>query len=256
MNVDDDGGLSIVVVVILLGLGCNEAADVVDLLPTNWSSLPTSSSFTWFLFASVEDVDDEGASSVLTVGSTVAAVEVDATGCVWIGTGGRFDTTIWYWCIKAAEAFNIVCTFLSSLSRSSTCFRSLPSIARSSSIVSWSRFWGIGGGGIVYGAMKGIDGKKKGGGIAGPCGGNWGGGFAVEADAACWLPNPWLRRFKNGFCWTAAAGSLGLALTLTFACGCGCGCGAVIGVRKIFKRHVGHVCCRWNHDLKSRQKND
>lgn len=41
----------------------------------------------------------------------------------------------------------------------------------------------MGGGGIVYGGMKGIDGKKKGGGIPTPAGGNIGGaGFEVEVE--------------------------------------------------------------------------
>lgn len=47
------------------------------------------------------------------------------------------------------------------------CFLWLPSIALNSSSVSCSRFDGIGGGGIEYvgGAIKGIAGKKNGGGI-------------------------------------------------------------------------------------------
>lgn len=232
------------VVVILLVLGCD--VDVIVLIEfSKWSSLPTSSSFTWSLLDSTEE--DDGSS-----GFSAVAGGAFGAGCDWTGIGGRLATTIWYWLMRAAEAFNIVWTFRKSLSRSSTCFLSFPSMALSSSTVSWSRFCGIGGGGIVYGAIKGIVGKKKGGGIVAACAGIFG---AVPEAEACWFPNPvWLSKFMNGFCWMPGAGSLGLAfwfkLLLLLLIGCCCGWVAVIGVRKIFNRQVGQVCWRWNHDLK------
>lgn len=41
-----------------------------------------------------------------------------------------------------------------------------------------------------------------------------------------------------------------LTLLLTLLAGCCGGWGDVIDVRRIFKRQVGQVCCRWNHDLR------
>lgn len=239
----------------LLVLGWDDAEVDLLLASSKWSSLPTSSSFTWLWPTS--DAFSSGF-----VDSSAPAVGAGGGG--GIGSGGRLATTIWYWFIKAADAFSMVCTFLSSFSRSSTCRRSLPSIARSSSTVSWSRFWGIGGGGIVYGAMNGIDGKKKGGGIVAPrfgivCGAD----IEAEVDAAgaCWLPSPvWFSKFKNGFCCAPAAASFGLAfwftalLLINGCCCCCCGCDAVIGVRRMFNRHVGHVCWRWNQDLKGKNE--
>lgn len=119
-------------------------------------------------------------------------------------------------------------------------------MARSSSSVSVSRAGGTGGRGIAYGGipMNGIGGSTSGDpGINGTAVVFV--AFKLEAfGCACAVPPATeLDRFPS-FALAKLAASLLAGCT---------GLGAavvVIGVRRMFNRHVGQVCCRWNHDRK------
>lgn len=211
---------------------------------------------------------DAGSAFVL-VDSLLSVAAAATTAGAGGSTTGRFVTIDWYWLNMSVDALSIVCTFFKSFSLSMMCRLWLPSIARNSSSLSCSRLAGIGGGGIaptyVGGAMKGIAGKKKGGGMPAAAAkeGTWPAIDADEVDAdaspltaACWFTNPpWLNRLKNWFCCSAAPAAFASTFarrfpwTLFAGCwGC-CGWADVIGVRRMLRRQVGHVCWRWNQDL-------
>uniref|UniRef100_A0A8W7PRK9 Uncharacterized protein n=1 Tax=Anopheles coluzzii TaxID=1518534 RepID=A0A8W7PRK9_ANOCL len=177
-------------------------------------------------------------------------------------SGGNRAVMAAYWFISATDASSRVRMFCRCLMRSSTWRRSLPSIARTSSSDSVSSDGGTGGKGIVYDGMptNGNGGRTMG------AGGNRGIAFVPvavrpagnETPAAtaptppatpavpATLPGTTVGRLAS--LPVAPPAPLLASFALLFGAGFTAAVAAVIGVRKMFNRQVGQVCCRWNQE--------